>query len=51
MFFMHVFNVFFIKVKKTCFFMFFICKVMFLTSMVDPELTLNGHYYAPDYRK
>jgi len=29
MFFMHVFNVFFIKVKKTCFFMFFICKVMF----------------------
>jgi len=26
-------NVFFIKVKKIMFFVFFICKVMFLTSM------------------
>ena len=35
MFFMHVFIKFFYKSKKNMFFMFFICKSMFLTSMLD----------------
>ena len=39
--FMHVFNVFF-KVKKTCFLCFFICKSMFLTSMIYVGSVLYG---------
>jgi len=34
---MHVFNVFFIKLKKHVF-MFFICKSMFLTSMTSTHM-------------
>ena len=47
---MHVFNVFFIKVKNM-FFSFFICKVMFLTSMVLSDSSADRHEILHGDRK
>jgi len=37
MLFIHVFNVFFYKSEKHVFYVFFICKLMFLTSMLKTD--------------